>query len=298
MALLLTGAIQLGMIYAIMAMGVFISFRILNVPDLTVEGSFTLGVAVPAVVATKGHPVLALFCALLAGAAAGLVTSFLHTKIRIQTILAGILTMTSLYTINLAIMGGRANISLFASETVLTLLEKSTGLSSGMVKTIVTIAVTAIVFALLSLFFKTRFGLKIRATGDNEEMVRASSINASVTKCAGLMLGNACVALSGAMLCQYQKSADISLGAGMVVVGLASVIIGEALVGKRNVILGILSVVVGSVAYQIIIAIALKVRLLPAYGLKLISACIVAISLTLPVVRDEIKKVRRGKKNV
>ena len=295
MALLLTGAIQLGMIYALMAMGVYVTFRILNVADLTVEGSFTLGVAVSAVVAAKGHPILALVAAILTGAVAGLVTGILHTKVKIQTILAGILTMTALYTINLAIMGGRANISLFASETVLSLIEKVTKLSVGTVRSIVTIGVTLLVFAFLSAFFKTNFGLKIRATGDNEEMVRASSINASVTKCAGLMLGNACVALSGAMLSQYQKSADVNIGAGMVVVGLASVIIGEAIIGKRSVILGIFSVIVGSVAYQIIIAIALKVNLLPAYGLKLISALIVAISLALPVARAEIKKVRRSK---
>ena len=187
MALLLTGAIQLGMIYALMAMGVYVTFRILNVADLTVEGSFTLGVAVSAVVAAKGHPILALVAAILTGAVAGLVTGILHTKVKIQTILAGILTMTALYTINLAIMGGRANISLFASETVLSLIEKVTKLSVGTVRSIVTIGVTLLVFAFLSAFFKTKFGLKIRATGDNEEMVRASSINASVTKCAGLV---------------------------------------------------------------------------------------------------------------
>lgn len=293
MSILFMGSLQLGLLYAMMAMGVYISFRILNTPDLTVDGSFTLGMAVSVVFATKGYPVLGLILAVLAGALAGLVTGFLQTKIKINPILAGILTMTGLYSVNLHIMGGKANISLFTSKNVFSSLENFTGFSQNTVRFIIISIFVLCLFVVLCIFFKTRIGMAIRATGDNEEMVRSSSINANLCKCIGFAVGNACVALAGGLICQYQKSADISFGSGMVVVGLASVIIGEAVLGRRNVTIGLLSVLCGATAYQVIIALALKVELFPAYGLKLVSALIVAIALSIPSVRESAKKLLR-----
>ena len=294
MTALFTGALQLGMLYAIMAMGVYISFRILNIPDLTVDGSFTLGMAVCVVVAAAGHPVLALFAAVAVGAIAGLVTGLLQTKLRIHPILSGILTMTALYSVNLFVMGGKANISLFGSGNIFLSFEEMTGLSTEVARLVLILIFAICLAACLALLFKTRIGISIRATGDNEDMVRNSSINANFTKCVGFAVGNASVALSGALVCQYQKFADTSFGSGMVVVGLASVIIGEAIFGRRNVTFGLVSVVCGATVYQIIIALALKVELFPAYGLKFVSAAIVTLSLSIPVIRASLSKNAKG----
>lgn len=297
MSLLVTGALQIGMIYALMAAGLYVTFRVLDIPDLTVEGSFTLGMSVSVMIASSGHPVLALIAAVAAGACAGLVTGLLQTKVKIPPILSGVITMTALYSVNLQIMGGKANISLFNADTVFTKFERLTGLSANTTKSLLIFLFVAAVTALLILFFKTGIGLKIRATGDNEEMVRSSSINADFTKCLGFSIGNACVALSGGLLCQYQKTADISYAVGMVVVGLASIIIGEAFFGRRSVTIGFISVVVGSTAYQLIITLALQENRLPAYWLKFISAAIVVIALSLPVLKSFVQKTvkRSGK---
>lgn len=297
MSVLVTGALQIGMIYALMAAGLYVTFRILDIPDLTVEGSFTLGMSVSVMIASSGHPEFALLAAVAAGACAGLVTGLLQTKVKIPPILSGVITMTALYSVNMQIMGGKANIPLFNIDTVFTKFERLTGLSASNAKLMLLFLFVAFVSALLILFFKTSIGLKIRATGDNEEMVRSSSINADFTKCLGFAIGNACVALSGGLLCQYQKSADISYAVGMVVVGLASIIIGEAFFGRRSVTIGFISVVVGSTAYQLIIALALQVELFPAYWLKFISAAIVVIALSLPVMKNYFRKmIARAKK--
>lgn len=285
------GALQLGMLYSIMAMGLFVTFRILDIADLTVEGSFTLGMAVSVAITAQGHPILALITATLAGGFAGFITGILQTKVKIQPILAGIITMTALYSVNLSVMGGKANISLFGLDTIFTKFQSLTGLSTNNTKLLLIFIFTAGIAAVLALFFKTRLGIIIRATGDNEEMVRSSSINADITKCIGFIIGNACVALSGALLCQYQKSADISFGVGMVVVGLASIIIGEAIFGKRSVTIGFISAIFGATGYQLIIALALQVKLFPAYWLKFISAAIVAIALSIPPIKVAIKKL-------
>lgn len=286
---LIFGAIQLGLIYALMAMGNYISFRILNIPDLTVDGSFALGMAVSVMVSMSGHPFLALILAIIAGSLAGIVTGLLQTKVGINPILAGILTMTALYSVNLFIMGGKANQSLFDKPTVFKTVrglfpEGSVG--ENVSKTVVIFVIVAIVAAVLAVFFKTRTGMAIRATGDNEEMVRASSINANLTKCVGFALANACIALAGGLVCQYNQSADTGYGSGMLVVGLASVIIGEAVLRHGGVTRGLIAVVVGSVLYQLIIALALKVNLLPAYGLKFVSATIVAVALGMPKIKS------------
>ncbi len=297
MTLLILGAVQLGLIYALMAMGNYISFRILNIPDLTVDGAFALGMAVSVMTAAAGHPILALVLAAAAGACAGLVTGLLQTKVGINPILAGVLTMTGLYSVNLFIMDGKANQSLFGCDTVFSLVE-GLGLSKTVSRTLVVAVIAVVIAAILSVFFKTRPGMAIRATGDNEEMVRSSSINANTTKCAGFALANACVALAGGIVCQYNQSADTGYGSGMLVVGLASVIIGEAVLGHGGVTRGLYAVLTGAVLYQLIIALALKVELLPAYGLKLVSAVIVAIALAMPKIRavlHEKKQIRAAK---
>lgn len=293
--ILLIGSIQLGLLYAIMALGVYITFRVLNVPDLTVDGSFSLGMACTAVVTISGHPFLALLVAIIAGAVAGCATGLLQTKLNIHPILSGILVMTGLYTVNLGIMGGRANLSLVGNETIFTKIKVIITMQNRMEKTLVALFICIIIIIILAVAFKTRFGLAIRATGDNEEMVRSSSINANVSKCIGLSMGNACVALSGALICQYQMFSDVSSGSGMVVIGLASVIIGETLVGKRSVTMGLISAAVGSIIYRIIIAFALKIDILPSYALKLISALIVTVALAVPSIKESIKqkKIRR-----
>ena len=296
MTQLIFGAVQLGLIYALMAMGNYISCRILNIPDLTVDGSFALGMAVSVMTAAGGHPYLALFAAIIAGALAGLVTGLLQTKVGINPILAGILTMTALYSVNLFVMKGKANQSLIGKETVFSSFERLfKGVQRNIPRTILMIIVVALVAAILAVFFKTRLGMAIRATGDNEEMVRASSINADFTKCVGFALANACIALAGGLVCQYNQSADTGYGSGMLVVGLASVIIGEAVLRHGGVTRGIISVALGAVLYQLIIALALKVNLLPAYGLKFVSATIVAVALAMPKIKETVANHTRKK---
>ncbi len=296
---LLIGSLQLGLLYAPMALGIYITFRILNMPDLTVDGSFSLGMACAAVATISGHPFLALFIAIIAGASAGLATGLLHTKLSIHPILAGILVMTGLYTINLAFMGGKANLSLVGSQTIFSAMESMIAVPGGMGKTLLALFICIIIIAILAIVFKTRVGFAIRATGDNEDMVRLSSINANASKCIALSMGNACVALSGALICQYQMFSDVNSGSGMVIIGLASVIIGETIFGRRSVTIGLVSAAVGSILYRIILAFALKIDMFPAYSLKLISAVIVIIALSGPTIKAVIQqnKIRREVNN-
>ncbi len=294
---LLVSALGQGALYAPMALGVFIAFRILNTPDLTIDGSFVFGMTVSAVVTVAGHPYWALAAGTLAGSLAGMVTGFLQTKLKINAILSGILTMTALYTVNYMVLGGQANLYLqrivpnelgvevpTASPTVYKLLAwvENRELSDLLLTAVV---VCAAVLG-LALFFKTRAGIAIRATGDNEEMVRSSSINADATRIGGIMLANALVALSGALVCQQQRYADLGSGSGMLVVGLASVIIGQALAGRRGVTLGLLSAVTGSLLYRIILQGAYRVDM-PTYMVKLLSAAIVAAALVLPLAKEK-----------
>ncbi len=274
-------ALELGCIYALVALALFLSFRILNIADMTTDGSFTLGCAVSATVAVAGHPILALPAAMLAGAAAGSITAMLQTKLRIPSILAGIITNTGLYTINLAVMGFSSNVNMMKDETIFTLLKDTLGAGYKLIPAAV---ITLAVGVLLAVFLKTRLGLSIRATGDNPDMVRASSINTTFTITVGLCLSNAMTALSGAVLAQYQKTADINLGTGMVIIGLASLIIGETLLPKGKIGRKILGAVLGSILYRFIIAIALRLDL-PSECLKLISATIVALAIGLPAMK-------------
>lgn len=300
------GGVQEGLFYALLAMGVFISFRILNTPDLTTEGSYTLGVAVSAVLTVAGHPVLGLVCAFLAGAMAGSVTGLLQTKVGIHPILAGILTMSGLYTINTAVMGGRPDVTLTKTTIFNRLYEvfninlqafNKDRAAFTMAKEITVLIVGAVLAAavLIALiwFFRTHVGLCIRATGNNEAMVRSSSINAGGMKVLGLAVANGCTALAGGVMTQSGGFATISNGAGVLVVGLASVIIGEAIMGKRGVTLGLISVILGSVLYQCMIRLATSLNVFPAYYLKLVSAVIVAFALALPMIRENLQRSRR-----
>ena len=289
---MVSSALLLGLQYALLALGVYITFRVLNIPDLTVDGSFTLGAAVSAVLCVAGHPFAALFAATLCGAAAGFVTGFLQTKAGIHPILAGILTMSGLYTVNMQIMG-MPNVTLLGKtrfyEFLFALFPNT---DKDLLKTVAVFVICAALILLLILFFRTVFGLCIRATGNNEDMVRASSINTNVTKIAALAIANALVALSGGLIAQTGGFADINGGSGMIVVGLASVIIGEVLFGKRSLAVGLLSAAVGSVLYRLIIALALKTNFFTADALKLLSAVIVGITLATPAIRKALSEAR------
>ncbi len=296
MTALLLSAVQEGFGYAALALGIYISFRMLNVPDLTVDGSFGLGMAISIVLTVAGHPILALFVALLGGACAGLVTGILQTKIKIHPVLSGILTMNMLYTVNLFVTGGKSNVSSAVSSSVFTLLNKGTGIPMNYCKIIIPAVIAAVSVIILAMYFKTKRGMAVRATGDNEVMVRSSSINADSRKCAGLAIANAFVALSGAVMGQSMSFFDVGYGSGMVIVGLASVIIGETIIGKRSVTVGLISAVAGSVIYRIFIALALKVELFPSYALKMISAVIVIIALAIPALKAWLKLFKNKKK--
>lgn len=286
-------SLQQGFLYGLLALGVYLSFRILDIPDLTTEGSFTLGLAVSAMVTLAGQPVLSLPVAFLAGMAAGAITALLQTKVGVPPILSGIITMSGLYTVNLMVMNSAPNVTI-SSQTVFRAAYKALpALSKDAAKLCLSAGACLLVLGLLILFFKSHLGLCIRATGDNPAMVRSSSINVSVMKLLCLALSNGCVALSGAMVAQYQGYADISGGVGMVVVGLASVIIGEALVGRRGVTVGLCSAILGSVVYRFILSLALSTDLFPAYALKLVSACIVALALCMPTLRRALRNARQ-----
>lgn len=285
------GAISQGVLWGLMTLGVYITFKILNFADMTVDGSFALGGAVTAIFIVKGfNPWLALVPAILSGMIAGCVTGILHTKIKIPEILAGILTMIALYSINIRIMG-QANTSLLGEETIISILGGSVNLSTNMLALIIGGVVVAFIIATLYWFFGTEVGSALRATGNNEYMVRALGANTDTMKIIGLMLGNALVALSGALVAQSQGYADVGMGQGTIVIGLASIIIGEVVFGNRfNFAYKLCAVVGGSVIYRIIIAVVLQLGM-KSTDLKLLTAIIVAFALAMPVVS---KKVRYG----
>ena len=284
-------ALELGCIYALVAMALFLSFRVLNIADMTTDGAFTLGCAVSATMAVAGHPVLGLFAAMLAGSATGFVTSLLQTRLGVPSILAGIITNTGLYTVNLAVMGFSSNVPMLKTNTIFTMLEDALG-EDLPTKLLLAALIAAIVCALLILFLGTRLGLSIRATGDNPDMVRASSINTAFTITVGLCIANALTALSGAVLAQYQRSADINLGTGMVVIGLASLIIGETLFGRGGLWTRAVAAVAGSIIYRFIIALAMRANL-PSEALKLISAIIVVLAISAPAIKKGVAFQRR-----
>lgn len=286
---LFLGSLQLGLLYGILAIGIYISFRILNVPDLTTEGSFTFGLATSAMCAIGGHYILGIVLSIAAGALAGIVTGILQTKCRIHPILSGIITMSGLYTVNLAVMKNAVNVSLIGKDEIFTVISAALeNMSRDAVRCIVSFIFAAVVCLIMIWFFKTHIGLCIRATGDNEAMVSSSSINVDATKIISLAISNGCVGLSGGLLAQYQGFADINSSVGILVVGLASVIIGEVVMGRRGVTIGIISAVIGSIIYRYIIALATASHIFPAFALKLVSAVIVAVALSIPAIKQGI----------
>ena len=277
-------ALELGFMYALVSMALYLSYRVLDIADLTTDGSFVLGTAVAVSMAAAGHPLLAFPAAMAAGAGAGFVTAFLQTRLGVPSILAGIITNTGLYTINLMAMGWTSNVNLLKQETAFTLLKK-TGIGGSWYELLLAAGITVLAGALLVWFLGTRIGLSIRATGDNRDMVRASSINPTLTITVGLCISNALTALSGAVVGQMQKTADINGGTGIVVIGLACLIIGETVVGRGSGLRGVIAVVVGSVIYRFIYAVVLKTGIVPIECLKLVTAVIVALAIAMPALK-------------
>lgn len=296
---LIISTIAQGLLWALLALGVFITFRILDVADLTVEGSFPMGAAISAVLITMGvNPWLTVVIAGIGGMIAGAVTGWIHTKLKIPALLAGILTMIALYSVNLHIMG-KANISLLRMDTVYSAIH-SMGVSNSVALTIIGIVVTVVVGLFLFWFFGTELGTSIRATGVNPQMIRAQGVNTDTMIVLGLLLSNGFVAVSGALIAQSQGFADIGMGVGTIVIGLASVIIGEVLFasssvvrklfGNSSFVLSLVAVVFGSIIYRIVIATVLYLGM-PPNDLKLFTAILVALALSLPTWQG---KFRRG----
>jgi putative ABC transport system permease protein len=290
--LAMRGAVAQGVLWAIMTLGVYLTFRILNIADLTVDGSFATGGAVTGVLIVGGmDPLLSLLIAFCVGMLTGLATGLLHTKLKIDVLLASILTMIALYSINIRIMG-KANTPLLGVETVMTRIQAVTGVSTTVASLITGIIFCAVIITLMYWFFGTELGSAIRATGNNEHMVRALGVNTDRMKILGLMLSNGLVALSGALVAQSQGYADVGMGTGTIVIGLASIIIGEALMGRRySFLYYLISVMVGSIIYRIIIAIVLQLGL-KSTDLKLLTAIIVAIALAFPVLKVRFSRRR------
>lgn len=294
------------LIYGLLAMGIYISLRILDIPDLTTEGSFGFGAVVSVLVALNGHPVLAMFAGTAAGLAAGFITGVLQTKLKVHPVLAGIITMSGLYSINLVFYsftekGATTNLS-YNKVTIFEKVKELIGIrgqfETSMVKAVVSLVIIVIVVSIVIWFFKTHLGLCIRATGDNPDMVRASSINVDRTKTIGLMLSNALIGLSGALASQSIGYSDINTSNGTLIYGLAAVIIGEAIFGKRNATLGLISAVVGSVLYKVIVAFVIRKSLfgdMSSNLMKLTCALIVAITLTIPAIKQKIAEKKRRK---
>lgn len=296
---LIISTIAQGLLWALLALGVFITFRILDVADLTVEGSFPMGAAISAVLITMGvNPWLTVVIAGIGGMIAGAVTGWIHTKLKIPALLAGISTMIALYSVNLHIMG-KANISLLRMDTVYSAIH-SMGVSNAVALTIIGIVVTVVVGLFLFWFFGTELGTSIRATGVNPQMIRAQGVNTDTMIVLGLLLSNGFVAVSGALIAQSQGFADIGMGVGTIVIGLASVIIGEVLFasssvvrklfGNSSFVLSLVAVVFGSIIYRIVIATVLYLGM-PPNDLKLFTAILVALALSLPTWQG---KFRRG----
>ena len=275
-----------GLLWAIMALGVYITYRVLDVADLTVEGSFPLGAAVAASMLSAGFgPIPSFIVAAIAGMLAGVVTAILHTKMKIPALLAGILTMIALYSVNLRVMG-KANLSLLGTDTTFSIIRNMFGLNSANTTLVVGVLATVLVAVFMYWFFGTEIGAAIRATGFNQQMIRAQGVNTDVTIMLGLLISNALVAISGALVAQSNGFADVGMGTGTIVIGLASVIIGEVLFGTRSFKNCIISVILGSVVYRIVIAAVLQMGM-PPNDLKLFTSILVAFALAMPLIKSK-----------
>jgi putative tryptophan/tyrosine transport system permease protein len=285
----LLGAVEIGLIFSLVALGVFISFRLLRFPDLTVDGSFPLGGAVCAVLIASGtNPYVATLAAMAAGALAGLITGWLNVKLKIMDLLASILMMIALYSINLRIMGG-PNVPLINDPTLLTSLQPE-GMSDYVARPLILLLVVLAVKLALDWFFATERGLAIRATGSNARMARAQGINTGAMVLLGMAVSNGLVGLAGALFAQTQGGADISMGIGTIVIGLAAVIVGESILPSRKLILATLAVVVGAIVYRFFIALALNSDFigLKAQDLNLVTALLVTVALVIPQLKRKL----------
>ena len=294
------------LIYGLLAMGIYISLRILDTPDLTTEGSFGFGAVVSVLVSLQGHPVPALFAGIFAGATAGFITGCLQTKLKVHPVLAGIITMSGLYSINLVCYsltdkGATTNLSydkITIFEKVKETFEIRGQFETSMVKMVVSLIIVIVVLAIIIWFFKTHIGLCIRATGDNPDMVRASSINVDRTKIIGLMIANGLIGLSGALASQSIGYAEINNANGTLIYGLAAVIIGEAIIGRRGAVIGVISAVTGSVVYKLIVAFVIRESIFgdkSANLMKLTCALIVAVTLAIPAIKEKIAESKQRK---
>lgn len=284
---LLVPTVAQGLLWAVMALGVYVTFRVLDIADLTVEGSFPLGAAAAASLLAAGYgPLVAVAAAAVVGMLAGVVTGILHTKMKIPALLAGILTMIALYSVNLRIMG-KANLSLLGVDTTFSLVREMLGLNSAQTTFVVGLAVTFLIGLFLYWFFGTEIGAAIRATGFNQQMIRAQGVDTNITIILGLLLSNALVAISGALVAQSNGFADVGMGTGTIVIGLASVIIGEVLFGTRSFKNCIISVILGSIVYRIVIAVVLQMGM-PPNDLKLFTSVLVAFALSMPLLKNKV----------
>lgn len=287
-------ALELGLIYSLTVLALFLSYSMLNVCDLSTDGCFTLGAAIVAVVAISGHPFLAIFAAMLAGICSGFVTAFLQTRMGVDSLLAGIIVNTGLYSINIAVMGGSSLLNMNKTDTVFTRMKAflaDTPFHDKQTFIVVLIAV-ALVVLFLTLFLRTRLGLAIRATGNNPDMVRSSSINPIFTTTVGLCVANAFTGLSGCLLGQAQKSVSIDIGSGVVTIALASLLIGGTFMGKGGICTRAIGVVLGSVIFRVIYAVALRLNM-PAFMLKLVSSVIVILAISGPYLKKQWPTVKR-----
>ena len=286
---LVLSTVAQGLLWAVLAIGLFITFRILDIADLSIEGTYPLGGAIAVMTITGGgSPLMAVIFAFFGGCLAGAVTGFLHTKLKIPALLAGILTMIGLYSINLRIMG-RATTSILGEETVYSFFENN--MSKVSTTLIVGLLATLVVWFFCYIFFGTELGAAIRATGDNPQMIRAQGINTDVTIMLGLIISNGFVGVTGALLSQSNGYADVNMGTGVLVTGLASIIIGEVLFGTRSFKNWLISVVLGSIVYRAVVAFVLWLGMNPN-DLKLLTAVIVAVALALPLIKSKMQKLR------
>lgn len=288
MSNLAVSTVAQGLLWAVMALGVYVTFRVLDLADLTCEGSFPLGAATAATLMASGHSVsTAILAAAVAGMLAGAVTGFLTTKMKIPALLAGILTMIALYSVNLRIMG-KANLSLLGVDTVFTFTQQALGLNNAYTTFVVGLAATLLIGIGMYWFFGTEIGAAIRATGFNQQMIRAQGVNTDMTIILGLIISNALISVSGALVGQNNGFADVGMGVGTIVIGLASVIIGEVLFGTRSFKNCMISVVLGSVVYRIVIAVVLQMGM-PPNDLKLFTSVLVALALSMPLIKAKFK---------
>ena len=281
---LIIGTIGQGLLWSLLAVGVFLTFRVLDIADLTVEGSFPMGAAISAILLINGfNPIVSILGAAVGGMIAGAVTGWIHTKLKIPALLAGILTMIALYSINLHIMG-KANVPLLRVDTIYTMLGQVLPLDRTLMLAIVGLIVAVVTCLVLFWFFGTEIGAALRATGVNPQMIRAQGVNTDTMIVLGLLLSNGFVAVSGALIAQGNGYADVGMGIGTIVIGLASVIIGEVIFGTKSFVRSLIAVVLGSIVYRIVIAVVLYIGM-PPNDLKLFTAVLVAIALSLPTLK-------------